>query len=239
MSEEIKIKEQFHKENNKALWITGVIIAIFVLGLITNGFGLFNKNPNDNPTSDIQLSIGNSPVLGNENAPITIYEFSDFSCPYCAAANGKNPAIISQFKSSNPNWEAPIPSVIEDYVNTGKAKIVFKYASGHGTGRAAHIVALALNEQELFWKFSDLAFQNQEDTEDLVKMKALAEQLGANMTKLESDIANNNYDALLSLDEKMAEANGVTGTPTFFINGKKIDGAASFSEFKKIIDSKL
>ncbi len=237
MAEQIDVKK-----SNKALWITGIVIAFFVVGLITNGFGLFGIFTGSVVSNGekVALEIGSSPVLGNANAPITIYEFSDFSCPFCAAANGANPALIEQFQSKNPGWEPAIPNVIKDYVDTGKAKIVFKYYPGHGTGKSAHQVALALNEQGLFWKFHDAAFAHQEDTASLTKMLELAKSLGADMNKLNADLnANNYYNSQLKQDEAMGRSNGISGTPTFFINGKKIEGAQPFSSFKSIIDSLL
>jgi len=231
--------QEFVKESNKALWISGIVIAIFVLALLTNGFGLFNGKSVDVPS--IPLSIDNSPVLGNENSLLTIYEFSDFSCPYCAAASGKNPSIIAQLRNSNPNWEPPIPNIIKDYVETGKVKIVFKYASGHGTGRPAHTVGLALYNQNpsLFWEFHDLAFENQNLVSNLAEMKTLARELGADMEQLEKDISTNNFYSQLEYEDKMGASNGVQGTPTFIINGRIISGALSYLQFKTIIEQEL
>lgn len=228
--------------SNNAIWITSLIVALLVIGIITNGFGLLNKNPViNNTTINLTLEIGNSPVLGNLNAPITIYEFSDFSCPYCAAADGENQEIISSLKSRYPNWEAPIPLVIENYVKTGKAKLVFKYAQGHGAGLAALAVSYGLKEQsdELFWKFHTLAFANQADTGNIDKMKSLASSLGADMTKLDAYLSSGKYEQRKKEDLAMAKENNVQGTPIFFINGQVIEGAQPYSEFDKIIKEEL
>ncbi|MDP3882010.1 MAG: thioredoxin domain-containing protein [Nanoarchaeota archaeon] len=224
-------------KSNKTTLIVGIIIIVLVLGLFTNGFGLFGGGKGE--TS--QLEIGDSPVLGDLNAPVTIYEFSDFSCPYCAAASGYNDQLINSLKSRFPNWEAPLPNIKKEYVDSGKVKIVFKYYPGHGSGKPAHLVALALQEQELFWQFHEAAFENQEDTGDLTKMKELARQIGADMNQLESSLKNNigKYEGQLREDTQMGRKINVRGTPSFVIEGERIEGAASFSEFKKIIDRKL
>ncbi len=226
------------QSSNRTVIITGVIVIILAVGLFTNGFGILGRTVSD-PNG--VLSIGNSPVLGNLDAPVTIYEFTDFSCPFCAAADGNNPQLENALKANDPSWEAPLPLIEEQYVKTGKVKIVFKYSPGHGTGEPAHLVALALQEQGLFWEFYDQAFANQEDTQDLVKMKDLARQIGANMTQLETSLSQNlsKYKAQLKEDTQMARGAGVRGTPSFIINGQKIEGAASFSEFKTIIDNQL
>lgn len=237
--EETKKEEAPEAESNKALIITGIILAIFLAGIITNGFGFFNPK-NSYPTiSNLSIEIVNAPVLGNPNAPITIYEFSDFSCPYCAAADGENPEIINYLKRADPTWQAPIPEIIENYVNTGKVKLVFKYMKGHGTGQPAELVGWCLNEQGLFWKFHTLAFANQNQTNSMDAMKNLGKYLGANTTTLSSCLDSNKYLPLLQSDNQEGINNGLKGTPSFIINDKLIEGAASFSEFKKIIDSEL
>lgn len=230
--------ESKQKESNKSLWITGIIIAFLVIGLITNGFGLFGPKSN-NTVEKLDLSIGDSPVLGNINAPVTVYMFSDFSCPYCAASAGYNEQVKQALRNGNPGWEPAVPGIIENYVETGKAKLVFKYAAGHGAGRPALLVALALEEQNLFWEFHDLAFENQQDVSDIEKMKDLAKSLNANMTQLQEFLDSNKANFLIQQDIQSANTNGVTGTPTYFIDDQVIEGAQSYSAFKKILDSKL
>ena len=100
-------------------------------------------------------------------------------------------------------------------------------------------VALALNEQDLFWRFHDLAFANQNDVSNLAKMKSLAESLGADMEKLDQSLSTNKYKIQAQSDNNMGIANGVTGTPTFFVNGRILEGAQSYSAFKQIIDLEI
>jgi len=229
------------QQSNKVLIVSLIVIAVLVTALLTNGFGLLGKSTGNVISESTSLQIGSSPVMGNSSAQVTIYEFSDFSCPYCAAADGENPLAMSYLKQSEPGWQAPLPNIVKDYVQTGKVKIVFKYFPGHGQGKVAQIVALALADQNssLFWKFHDLAFANQADTGDIVKMKALAKLLGADMQTLEKSISSGIYEQRLQDDINMAKANGIQGTPTFVINGQTLVGARSYSKFKSIIDSEL
>jgi protein-disulfide isomerase len=212
--EQSLIKET--KNSNKALWITGIVIIIVILGIVTNFFGLLNKSP--------FLEIGSSPVLGNPNAPVTIYEFSDFSCSACASFD-KN----------------TFPKIKTDYIDSGKVRMVFKYFPGHGQGLPSQIVGFCLNEQssDLFWNFVELAFANQKDLLSYDKMKSLAISIGANSTELNSCIDSGIGQAQIDEDYAMAKKAGISGTPTFFINGKKISGAQSYQTFKDTIDSKL
>lgn len=215
--------------------IAGVIVAILAIAFFTNGFGLFTGKVVDGST----LSIGNSPVLGDSNAPVTIYIFSDFSCPYCAAAEGYNDQVIQSLKSRDATWTAPMPLIKSKYVDTGKVKLVFKYYPGHGSGKPAHLIAWCLNEQGKFWEFGELAFANQEKTNDFEAMKSLAQQVGANMTALQACLDSGKYNNQFNDDIALAKANNIQGTPTFFINGQEISGAASFPEFDKLIQQAL
>ncbi|MEM4259248.1 MAG: thioredoxin domain-containing protein [Candidatus Pacearchaeota archaeon] len=228
------------KESHKKNLIIGAIILgiIAIIAII-----LFVPSSNNGNSINSKLSIGNSPVLGDENAPVTIYEFSDFSCPYCATAEGKNQYLINALKAKMPGWEAPLPAIKEEYVKTGKVKIVFRYFPGHGASTAAHAVALGLNEQnpKLFWEFADKVFtlQSTIDLNNVNSMINLAKQIGANETALKDYLNTKKYESQLKEDIKMAEDVGIKGTPTFFINGKIIEGAQSFSLFKDMIDEEI
>jgi len=213
-----------------------VLVAIVITLVLTKGYFI---NPSIIATS--ALSIGNSPVLGNPDAPVTIYEFSDFSCPYCQAAEGYNTQVISSLKLRSPGWDAPMLLVKAHYIDSGEVKIVFKYYPGHGAANAAHAVALALNEQnpELFWKFAEKAFAQATNLDDLNKMKAIAIGLGADEKALSDYLNSNEYEAQFNDDMQMAKDNNIQGTPTFFINGNKVEGAQSFSVFEDIIEKEL
>ncbi|HLF53775.1 MAG TPA: thioredoxin domain-containing protein [Candidatus Nanoarchaeia archaeon] len=217
----------------------GVILAIVLIGVIL----FLPSSDNSTVVENSKLEIGSSPVLGAEDAAVIIYEFSDFSCPFCAAAEGANFEVVNQLKSRVPGWEAPLPAIKKEYIDTGKVKLVFKYFPGHGAASAAHAVAFGLHKQkpELFWKFAEKAFvsQSTSNLDDINKMKALAKDLGANETELNAYLDSKEYETQLSSDIKMAGENGVRGTPTFFINGQIIAGAQPFSVFKEAIDKEL
>lgn len=241
MEETTDIKETDNKQANITLFISIIAIAVLLIALLTNGFGLLSTPTGEVISEDNQLYIGNSPVLGNPDAKVTIYEFSTFTCPFCAVADGKNQAYIDALKYGTPEWEAPIPNVVRDYVETGKVKIVFKYFPGHSGGEPAMVVGLALKEQNnsLFWQYKDLAFENQQEANNLTRMEELAEQIGANMTELRADISSGKYLSQLNEDASLGIANGIKVTPSFIINGELIRGAEPYPIFKAVIESKL
>jgi protein-disulfide isomerase len=209
------------QKSDRALLITGIVVALLVLGIIFLP-GMLSGNT-INPNSSL-LSQGNSPIIGNENAQVTIYEFTDFSCPFC-----------QDFATQT------LPQIEQNYINSGKVKIVFKYYPGHGQAQSAHVVALALYDLSpaLFVKFHNYVFANPQDLDSLTKMKDLAVFLGADRTQLENMMKNKDYFAELKADEAMAKQVGISGTPSFVIGNKLIEGAKPYSSFDSVIKSAL
>lgn len=210
------------QKSNRAIWITALVVAILVLAFITNGFGFLTGSAVI--TSEYNVSIGNSPVLGDVNAKVTIYEFSDLSCPACAYAD-----------------QTIIPQIVKEYIDTGKAKLVFKYYPGHGKGLASQEVGLALKDQNssLFWKFAELVYRNQEKADNMTAMTDLASELGADMPQVQQYLYSNQAITQLSSDIEVAKTNGVYATPTFIIGNQMIKGAQDYSIFQKAINSQL
>lgn len=194
----------------------------------------------------VQMDIGDAPVLGDANAPVTVIEFSDFSCPYCAMASGDNPDLLAYAKQNfGQSWEPIIPNLISNYVDTGKVKLAVKYAYGHSGGNAAQLVSWCLEDQGHYWDFYPLAYANQDDVEDQSKMVSLASTIdGVNVSTLQSCLDSGKYQARLDQELNEGRAAGVTGTPTFLIGNEKdgylaVVGAQPFSQFETVVDSEL
>lgn len=174
-----------------------------------------------------KINTTNSPVKGPKDAKVTIVEFSDFQCPYCARAH----QTISE-------------QVMKEY--DGKVKLVYKnFPLGfHKWAEPAGIAGACAYQQDpaSFWKFYDFMFMNQQQiTPENVKEKSQEALKG---TKVDMAKWNDCYDNKKTLDKvkaDMAEGSsvGVTGTPAFIINGRKISGAQPFPNFKAVIDDEL
>ena len=165
------------------------------------------------------IPIGNSPVKGDKHAPVIIAEFSDFQCPYC-----------SQLQST-------IKEVLKAYPK--EVKLVFKQypLSFHPQAKNASKASLAAGEQGKFWEMHDLIFENfNKLSED--KFKEFAEKIGLTMEKFTADYASSKYDIQIQQDITLGNNVGVTGTPTLFINGKRMQGR-SVDDFKATIDGEL
>lgn len=232
--------------------VIALIAVAFLSGYMLGGAGttsIVTNNDNnaaagDNNQDSIQVQLAaEDPVLGEANAPVTIVEFSDPSCPFCAAAHGDNEQLVATMKSRSASWTPAIPGIIDNYVKTGKARIVYKYFPGHGTGVEAMKLAWCANEQGKFWETMGLFFANQDNIQDVAKLKEYIAQTGVDMTQLESCYSSGKYNSKIDADTAQGRAIatklGSFGTPAFIINGEPVIGAVPFSDIQQVIDSKL
>lgn len=165
------------------------------------------------------IPIGSSPVKGQGDAPVTIVEFSDFQCPYCS------------------RLQPTLREVLRAYPK--EVKLVFKDfpLSFHKQARNAAKAARAAGEQGKYWEMHDLIFDNYNKlTEEM--FSGFAAQLGLDMKTFTADYSGTKYDRLIQEDIALGQKVGVRGTPTLFLNGKRMSGR-SFSDFKGEIDNVL
>lgn len=183
-----------------------------------------------------------SPILGNSNANIYVIEFSDYECPFCQAAEGTNQEIMASLKQSYSGWEAPVPKLIEEYVNTGKIKLVFRQYPVHQNKNPA-LASKCAQEQGKFWEYHKVLFDDYKALE-INDLKKYAIDLNLNISQFNDCLESRKYIKNIENDTSDGQCLGVDGTPTFFIGNEekgyeKLEGAMPFSEFKKIIDAKL
>jgi protein-disulfide isomerase len=167
-----------------------------------------------------KIEVGVAPVKGPKNAPVTIVEFSDFQCPFC--------------KNVVPTLEA----LEKQYGN--KVKVAFKNQPlpFHANARPAAAASLAANAQGKFWEYHDKLFAHQEAL-DRASLEKYAAELGLDMSKFKAALDSKKFDAQITADATEATWAGAEGTPTFFINGRKLVGAQPLDAFKAIIDEEL
>jgi protein-disulfide isomerase len=220
--------------SKKLILMVGAAAIVAVILLIT-GWLL-----NSEPAGNTEYMTDSSPVLGN--ASVYVIEFSDYECPYCQAAEGTNQAVIDTLKQTYHSWEAPIPKIVEEYVNTGKVSLVFRQYPMHAN-KAAAMAAKCAQEQGKFWEYHNYLFENY-NTLGTTDLKKYALTLDLDISSFSSCLDSGKYQTELDNDISDGRGLGVTGTPTFFIGNEelgfeKIVGAQSFSDFKAIIDSKI
>ena len=175
-----------------------------------------SKRPKEDPNKIYSIPPGNSPSKGPKDAPITVVMFQDFQCPFS--------------KRSQPT----IQQVMDAY--PGQVRVVFKNfpLAFHKDAPLAHEASLAAGAQGKFWEMHDKIFTDQKQM-GIENLKGYAEELGLDMEQFNKDLETNRYKKVVDDDMKLAKGAGVRGTPTFFINGKKLVGAKPLSEFQKVI----
>ena len=192
--------------------------------------------PTKQPTSPVKISADNDPIIGNPNAPITIIEFSDFQCPFCARFHIQT-----------------LPAIMNEYINDGKVKLVFRdfpIQSIHPNAVPASIAAECANEQGKFKEMHDILFEKQNEwskknTDNVIILfNQYALKLGLEEGKFNSCLKNGKYIEEIQKDLDDGRTYGITGTPGFFIGNDEIGfvelkGAQPFESFKKVIDSQL
>jgi len=181
------------------------------------------QTPPSRPTIDYNkvhnIPIGKSIFKGKAEAPVTIVEFSDFQCPYCA------------------RLQPTLKDVLKAYPDD--VKLVYKHypLSFHKQAKNAAKASEAAREQGKFWEMHDLIYENFNKLADN-SFADFAQKLGLNMDQFKADYASNKYDQLIQSDINMARQVNVTGTPTLFMNGKRMQ-RRSFDDFKADIDKNL
>ncbi len=219
---------------------TGVFAVLFIISLFTGGFGI---SSNDSPTgaavaptapsapsapTNVKVTVDkDDPILGEKDAKISIVEFSDFQCPFCArAATG----AVAEFKNS-------------DYFKNGEVNLIYKdfpLNSIHTFAQKAAEAAQCAYDQDKFWEYHDKLFENQRalTVDDL---KKYATDLELNTGDFNECLDSGKYIKEVNADLSAATAAGGQGTPYFVIvnnkNGKAqgVSGAVPFANIENAI----
>jgi protein-disulfide isomerase len=175
-------------------------------------------------------------ILGNANAPVTMVEYGDYQCPYCG----------EEFFAQTE------PQIVQNYVNTGKVRFVFRdFAFLGAESVAAANAAQCANDQGKMWPYHDALYTakvaddqgggSEDDgffsTAELLK---LGQQVSIpNMTTFTSCVQNQSDLAVVNQEKTDATNQGVDSTPTFYINGTQVLGAQPYAQFEQVINSAL
>jgi protein-disulfide isomerase len=176
------------------------------------------------------LVEANDPVIGKADAPVTIVEFSDFQCPFCRRF-----------------YEDSYGQIKKDYIDTGKVRLVFRDypLPFHEAAKPAAMAAQCANDQGKFEAYHDKIFEEQAKKGTgtvqftVADLKAWAVQIGLNAGTFNSCLDSQKYAAEVDADTEAAGNAGVSGTPSFFVNGTLVVGAQPYSTFQAAIEAAL
>lgn len=205
-----------------------IAVLVVVVGLLFGLFAYTSKN------SDRSSSINAEPsshVRGQGKKGVTVVEYGDFECPGC----GSYYPVLKQLESEYGDDVAfqfrnfPLPN--------------------HQNAYAAHRAAEAAHKQGKFFEMHDLLYENQTawhakagiSTAQAAQIfEGFASQLGLNLEQFKADVASEEVSAIINADIKAGKDHGFTGTPSFLINGDKLDKLpATPEEFKKLINEAI
>ena len=164
------------------------------------------------------------PILGNPDAPVTIVEFGDYQCPFCKRL-----------------FETSEKEVIEKYVKTGKAKLVYRdfpLSSIHQMAQKSAEASECADEQGKFWPYHDMLYDRQ-DRLSVENFKAWARELKLNGSQFDACLDSSKYKEEVQNDFNAGQSIGVSGTPASFVNGRIITGAVPFAQFEQVIEEEL
>jgi len=160
-----------------------------------------------------------SPALGSSNPLVTIVEFSDFQCPFCAAVQPTLKEVLQQY--------------------AGSVKLVFKHLplDIHRNAMSAARAAYCAGRQDRFWQFQDALFASKDLSVE--SYNRTAQSLGLNRQTFQSCLNSDDSLNAVTADIETARRLKIERTPSFIINDRVVSGAISFTEFEKIITQEL
>ena len=217
---------------NKKVILSGIIMSVIVVGSIV-AFSSNNPNAEGGRTHGTVSTEMGSPILGDPDAPITIVEFGDYQCHACF------------------NWfHTHKPAVYKNYIETGKANLVFVDLAF--LGRDSPIASQAsycAEDQGMYWQYHDLLYNSQEPQIDngwanSERLKAFAFSLDLDTEQFDSCLDSGKYSKRVQYNISEAKKHGAKATPTFIIIGpnnqqEQFQGGQPYSTFKQIMDSMI
>jgi protein-disulfide isomerase len=187
------------------------------------------------------VPVGDAPIKGDPDAPITIVEYSDYQCPFCARY-----------------FQETLPQLLENYVETGQVRYVFKdfpLTQIHPQAPKAHEAARCARElggDAAYWRMHDRLFAGQGEwsgnAEHVAIFKGYAAELRLDQAAFDACLDGGRYAAAVQADLEEGLGFGVTGTPAFFItrardgsarDGQALRGAQPYAAFEQVIEGLL
>ena len=208
-----------------------MVTIAFALGFFFAGFFVHDwvgekQGPTPTPTLG-SLVVGNvsaddDPAVGPEDAPVTIIQFSDFQCPFSKRYFDETEQLILSAYGDQVSY------VFRDY----------PLVAIHPQAQKAAEAAQCSFDQGKYWEYHDMLFQNQ-GALDVDSLKSYATALGLDETAFNLCIDSGKYAEEVEKDIEDGRSYGVTGSPTFFINGRKVVGALPYDTFQIVIEEEL
>lgn len=224
--QEKKQEEVVHEQSTKVKrWKNRFVILLIALVSIA-GFSLYEGDKPTTPPNEQTTSMPDDWIKGNKDAQVTLVEYLDFECEACGAYY-------------------PVVKRLSEEFGT-QVKFVNKYfpLPGHKNSMTSALAVEAAGRQGKYWEMHNILFENQRDwgekqAPDPKIFENYARSIGLDMEQYKKDIALQELKDRIERDRKEGLKLGLTGTPTFYLNGKKLENPRGYEEFKALIQSAL
>jgi protein-disulfide isomerase len=206
------------------------VVAMALLAIIT--IVISNQAPEESEIVREEVDLTGQPILGEENAPVTVVEFGDFKCPSCKA------------------WgETVYPQLVEDYIFSGDVKFSYVNVLFHGIESVTGAMAAESVYQQapdVYWDFHKSMFNAQpaadHDSEWITteKLLELAKEIPSiNQEQLKQDVEQELTAEQVNIDKDLFTKHNVSQTPTININGITMEDPFDYEAIKEVIDREL
>ena len=203
-----------------------IVLAIVVLGFV--GFLAFSKN-DDNQTAsgDNRPELASQHIYGNKNSTVKLVSYGDFQCPACGVYESVTKVVREKY-ADQMSYQSRNYPLVEIHMNA-------MYASR---------VAEAASKQGKYWEMHELLYDKQgewsEQSSPVDTIEGYATSTGLNLEQLRTDLASQQVLDTIQADISEGKRAGVTGTPTFILNGQKVENILpSVEAFSKAIDEAI
>lgn len=222
-----KKQEEVALEQSKKVsqWKRRLMILLVAIAAIA-GFSLYEGEKPTAPVSEKVTSMPDDWIKGNEDAQVTLVEYLDFECEACGAYYPVVKRLSEEFGA--------------------EVKFVNKYfpLPGHKNSMTSALAVEAAGRQGKYWEMHNILFENQRDwgekqAPDPKIFENYARKIGLDMDKYKNDIASQELKDRIERDRKEGQKLGLSGTPSFYLNGKKIENPRGYEDFKALIQSAL
>lgn len=203
-----------------------IILVLIVAAVVGFGVILFKTGNSQPVVSPGTLVRSSSNMTGNQNAKVTLVEFGDYQCPFCAKLN----PIITQ--------------LLDNYKGNSDFNFVFRNfpLQQHQFAQMAAESAEAAGAQGKFWEMQDKIYKNQNEwagsAQPLDLFASFAQSLGLDVNRFKQEVQNNQYKNKINEDTVDGNTLGVNSTPTLYLNGKKTN-SMDYVSLKNEIDNAL
>lgn len=218
-----KARDAFRRDRSRAVkkWAKRLLVVLFLAGGI-GGLVWYDATRSTVPSNEILAIKQDDWVKGNKDAQTTLIEYLDFECEACGAYSPAIERLENEFK--------------DDF------RLVVRYfpLPGHKNALPAALAAEAAGQQGKFWEMHDILFKNQKEwgerkVTDSSIFLSYAQKIGLDMERFKNDVNSQLVKDRIERDKQAAKQLNLQGTPSFFLNGEKIQNPRNYEEFKGLI----